>query len=70
MARSLSFMSAGRTSPDERHLTPADRKGPQLVLRVISEDLKGQPVHEIPLTRKQALQAIRELSTALEADMP
>lgn len=65
MARQLRFMSAGRTHRDERGVPAEQRRGNAIVLRVVSEDLKHQPVHEIELTPEQALVAIRDLASAI-----
>lgn len=67
--RTLRLLGAGRTNRDERQLPPAQRRGDSIVVRVISEDLKAQPVHEIELSPERAIELAQQLLAAVHTQM-
>ena len=65
MARDLVVLSASVERPDERFTPAADRVGPHITIKVLSRDLKHQPVHSVPLTEQQALSLAASLLRAV-----
>lgn len=65
MARQLRIHGASIKHPDERGVSVDQRTGPFLYVGVISDDLKGKPLHQVRLTEDEAIDLIADLSRAL-----
>jgi hypothetical protein len=65
MARQLRVFGAGVDRPDERHLPNAQKQGPAVCLRIVSEDLRARPVHVLRLTQAEALSLLADLARAV-----
>jgi len=65
MARQLIVVGAGVHRPDERWIPEVDKVGPSVSVRIISDDLKHKPMHEIRISDEQALRLAGQLVQAV-----